>query len=130
MAQTEAQKIFYEAINEFEEITNEEVVTSPRIPQDYLNDGDYVVITKSENYALNLCTTNLEGFEDRHFLDEKLIYSTFVETYSGETYYIYITQTAEFDEDDAVEFLATQEQIYEYHKQEEQKTVILKMELS
>ncbi|EOV2287548.1 AcrIIA2 family anti-CRISPR protein, partial [Listeria monocytogenes] len=60
----------------------------------------------------------------------KLIYSTFVETYSGETYYIYITQTAEFDEDDAVEFLATQEQIYEYHKQEEQKTVILKMELS
>ncbi|HEL8941090.1 TPA: AcrIIA2 family anti-CRISPR protein [Listeria monocytogenes] len=130
MAQTEAQKIFYEAINEFEEMTNEEVVTSPRIPQDYLNDGDYVVITKSENYALNLCTTDLEGFEDRYFLDEKLIYSTFVETYTDETYYIYITQTAEFDEDDAVEFLATQEQIYEYHKQEEQKTVILKMELS
>ncbi|HAA8683770.1 TPA: AcrIIA2 family anti-CRISPR protein [Listeria monocytogenes] len=125
-----AQENFYEAINEFEEMTENEVVTSPRIPQDYLNDGDYVVITKSENYALNLCTTNLEGFEDRHFLDEKLIYSTFVETYSGETYYIYITQTAEFDEDDAVEFLATQEQIYEYHKQEEQKTVILKMELS
>ncbi|EGI1283629.1 AcrIIA2 family anti-CRISPR protein [Listeria monocytogenes] len=125
-----AQENFYEAINEFEEMTENEVVTSPRIPQDYLNDGDYVVITKSENYALNLCTTNLEGFEDRHFLDEKLIYSTFVETYSDETYYIYITQTAEFDEDDAVEFLATQEQIYEYHKQEEQKTVILKMELS
>ncbi|RJA50609.1 AcrIIA2 family anti-CRISPR protein [Listeria monocytogenes] len=127
---TTAQERLDNAINEIEEITNEEVVTSPRIPQDYLNDGDYVVITKSENYALNLCTTNLEGFEDRHFLDEKLIYSTFVETYSGETYYIYITQTAEFDEDDAVEFLATQEQIYEYHKQEEQKTVILKMELS
>ncbi|MBC3570995.1 AcrIIA2 family anti-CRISPR protein [Listeria monocytogenes] len=127
---TTAQERLDNAINEFEEITNEEVVTSPRIPQDYLNDGDYVVITKSENYALNLCTTNLEGFEDRHFLDEKLIYSTFVETYSGETYYIYITQTAEFDEDDAVEFLATQEQIYEYYKQEEQKTVILKMELS
>ncbi|EFS01030.1 protein gp29 [Listeria seeligeri FSL N1-067] len=127
---TTAQERLDNAINEFEEITNEEVVTSPLIPQDYLNDGDYVVITKSENYALNLCTTNLEGFEDRHFLDEKLIYSTFVETYSGETYYIYITQTAEFDEDDAVEFLATQEQIYEYHKQEEQKTVILKMELS
>ncbi|EFS02358.1 protein gp29 [Listeria seeligeri FSL S4-171] len=130
MAITLSQRKFYEAINEFEEMTENEVVTSPRIPQDYLNDGDYVVITKSENYALNLCTTNLEGFEDRHFLDEKLIYSTFVETYSGETYYIYITQTAEFDEDDAVEFLATQEQIYEYHKQEEQKTVILKMELS
>ncbi|EAG7126707.1 hypothetical protein BLG42_13730 [Listeria monocytogenes] len=130
MAITLAQRKFYEAINEFEEMTENEVVTSPRIPQDYLNDGDYVVITKSENYALNLCTTNLEGFEDRHFLDEKLIYSTFVETYSGETYYIYITQTAEFDEDDAVEFLATQEQIYEYRKQEEQKTVILKMELS
>ncbi|EAD6318235.1 hypothetical protein A2O21_03140 [Listeria monocytogenes] len=127
---TTAQERLDNAINEFEEITNEEVVTSPRIPQDYLNDGDYVVITKSENYALNLCTTNLEGFEDRHFLDEKLIYSTFVETPEGETYYIYITQTAEFDEDDAVEFLATQEQIYEYHKQEEQKTVILKMELS
>ncbi|EMS4960473.1 AcrIIA2 family anti-CRISPR protein [Listeria monocytogenes] len=130
MAITLSQRKFYEAINELEEMTENEVVTSPRIPQDYLNDGDYVVITKSENYALNLCTTNLEGFEDRHFLDEKLIYSTFVETYSGETYYIYITQTAEFDEDDAVEFLATQEQIYEYHKQEEQKTVILKMELS
>ncbi|EAE5728853.1 hypothetical protein E2C14_14100 [Listeria monocytogenes] len=127
---TTAQERLDNAINEFEEITNEEVVTSPRIPQDYLNDGDYVVITKSENYALNLCTTNLEGFEDRHFLDEKLIYSTFVETYAGETYYIYITQTAEFDENDAVEFLATQDQIYEYHKQEEQKTVILKMELS
>ncbi|EDH0867582.1 AcrIIA2 family anti-CRISPR protein [Listeria monocytogenes] len=130
MAITLSQRKFYEAINELEEMTENEVATSPRIPQDYLNDGDYVVITKSENYALNLCTTNLEGFEDRHFLDEKLIYSTFVETYSGETYYIYITQTAEFDEDDAVEFLATQEQIYEYHKQEEQKTVILKMELS
>lgn len=127
---TTAQERLDNAINEFEEITNEEVVTSPRIPQDYLNDGDYVVITKSEKYSLNLCTTNLEGFDDRHFLDEKLIYSTFVETYAGETYYIYITQTAEFDEDDAVEFLATQEQIYEYHKQEEQKTVILKMELS
>ncbi|EHE7936906.1 TPA: AcrIIA2 family anti-CRISPR protein [Listeria monocytogenes] len=130
MAITLSQRKFYEAINELEEMTENEVVTSPRIPQDYLNDGDYVVITKSEKYSLNLCTTNLEGFDDRHFLDEKLIYSTFVETYSGETYYIYITQTAEFDEDDAVEFLATQEQIYEYHKQEEQKTVILKMELS
>ncbi|EHH5516389.1 hypothetical protein EOT00_11975 [Listeria seeligeri] len=130
MAITLSQRKFYEAINEFEEMTENEVVTSPRIPQDYLNDGDYVVITKSEKYSLNLCTTNLEGFDDRHFLDEKLIYSTFVETYAGETYYIYITQTAEFDEDDAVEFLATQEQIYEYHKQEEQKTVILKMELS
>ncbi|EAG8701980.1 hypothetical protein CHT76_14900 [Listeria monocytogenes] len=121
---------FDEAINELEEMIENEVITSPQIPQDYLNDGDDVVISKSENYALKLCTTNLEGFEDRHFLDEKLIYSTFVETPAGETYYIYITQTAEFDEDDAVEFLATQEQIYEYHKQEEQKTVILRNELN
>ncbi|MBK3698580.1 AcrIIA2 family anti-CRISPR protein [Listeria monocytogenes] len=130
MAQTEAQKIFYEAINEFEEMTNEEVVTSPRIPQDYLNDGDYVVITKSENYALSLCMTDLEGFEDRYFLDEKLIYSTSVETYTDETYYIYITQTTEFEEDNAVEFLATQVEIDADKKQEEQTTVILKMELS
>ncbi|EAH2852904.1 AcrIIA2 family anti-CRISPR protein [Listeria monocytogenes] len=121
---------FDEAINEFEEMTDNEVVTSPRIPQDYLNDGDYVVITKSENYALNLCTTNLEGLEDRYCLDEKLIYSTFVETYAGETYYIYITQTTEFDEDDAVDFLATQEQIETNKKQEEQKSVILKNELN
>ncbi|HEM0758309.1 TPA: AcrIIA2 family anti-CRISPR protein [Listeria monocytogenes] len=130
MALTEAQKIFYEAINEFEEMTNEEVVTSPRIPQDYLNDGDYVVITKSESYALNLCTTDLEGFEDKYFLDEKLIYSTSVETYTDETYYIYITQTTEFEEDNAEEFLATQAEIDADKKQEEQKTVILKMELN
>ncbi|EOV2287546.1 AcrIIA2 family anti-CRISPR protein, partial [Listeria monocytogenes] len=42
MAITLSQRKFYEAINELEEMTENEVVTSPRIPQDYLNDGDYV----------------------------------------------------------------------------------------
>ncbi|EPY8869702.1 MULTISPECIES: hypothetical protein [Listeria] len=39
-------------------------------------------------------------------------------------------QTTEFEEDNAEEFLATQAEIDADKKQEEQKTVILKMELN
>ncbi|WP_270996140.1 AcrIIA2 family anti-CRISPR protein [Listeria seeligeri] len=118
-----------EAILEFEELTGKDVTKTPRIAEHILNDGDYVVITQKENYALDLCTTNLEDFDNRLFLDEKLLISTFLEMEKGEDYYIHIVQTTNFGEDETEEFLATKEQIAANKKQEEEKNVVLKREI-
>ncbi|WP_271006936.1 AcrIIA2 family anti-CRISPR protein [Listeria seeligeri] len=116
-------------ISELEELTGKDVTRTPQIAEHILNDGDYIVITQTEKYALDLCTTDLEGFDNRFFLDEKLLISTFLEMEKGEDYYIHIVQTTDFGEAEAEEFLATQEHIAANKKQEEQKNVVLKREL-
>ncbi|HHQ0190767.1 TPA: AcrIIA2 family anti-CRISPR protein [Listeria monocytogenes] len=124
-----SQRKLDEAILELEELTGKDVIRTPQIAEHILNDGDYVVITQTENYGLTLCTTDLEGFDNRLFLDEKLLASTFLEMEKGEDYYIHIVQTTNFGEDEAEAFLATKEQITANKKQEEEKNVVLKREI-
>ncbi|MBC2184545.1 AcrIIA2 family anti-CRISPR protein [Listeria sp. FSL L7-0233] len=127
-----AKKKFYQAISEFEVMTEKDVDRTSQIADEVLNDADYIAFTKTEKYALALCTSNIEGFEDRYFLDEECLYSTFLETEDNETYYIHFLQETDFsEEDDEDELpLATEEQIEAYEKQEKQKNVILKKELN
>ncbi|EGB9983332.1 AcrIIA2 family anti-CRISPR protein [Listeria monocytogenes] len=132
MGMTTAKKKFYQAISEFEEMTGKDVEKTPQIADEVLNDADYIAFTKTEKYALALCTSDIEGFEDRYFLDGECLYSTFLETEENETYYIHFIQETEFSEEDNEDELplATEEQIESYDKQEEQKAVILKKELN
>ncbi|EPS1327103.1 AcrIIA2 family anti-CRISPR protein [Listeria monocytogenes] len=131
MGMTTAKKKFYQAISEFEAMTGKDVERTPQIADEVLNDADYIAFTKTEKYALDICTSNVEGFEDRYFLDEECLDSTFLETEGNETYYIHFLQETEFSEDDNEDELplATEEQIEAYEKQEKQKAVILKKEL-
>ncbi|WP_260479581.1 AcrIIA2 family anti-CRISPR protein [Listeria cossartiae] len=132
MGMITAKKKFYQAISEFEVMTEKDVDRTSQIADEVLNDADYIAFTKTEKYALALCTSNIEGFEDRYFLDEECLYSTFLETEDNETYYIHFLQETDFsEEDDEDELpLATEEQIEAYEKQEKQKNVILKKELN
>ncbi|MBC1342357.1 AcrIIA2 family anti-CRISPR protein [Listeria welshimeri] len=132
MGMTTAKKKFYQAISEFEEMTGKDVERTPQIADEVLNDADYIAFTKTEKYALDLCTSNVGGFENRYFLDEECLGSTFLDTKDNETYYIHFLQETEFSEDDNEDELplATEEQIESYNKQEEQKAVILKKELN
>ncbi|WP_228474630.1 AcrIIA2 family anti-CRISPR protein [Listeria welshimeri] len=132
MGMTSAKKKFYQAISEFEAMTGKDVERTPQIADEVLNDANYIAFTKTEKYTLDICTSNVEGFEDRYFLDEECLDSTFLETEGNETYYIHFLQETEFsEEDDEDELpLATEKQIEAYEKQEEQKAVILKKELN
>ncbi|EAF1122830.1 AcrIIA2 family anti-CRISPR protein [Listeria welshimeri] len=129
---TTAKKTFYQAISEFEEMTGKDVDRIPQVAEEVLNDSDYIAFTKTEKYALALCTSDIEGFEDRYFLDGECLYSTFLETEENETYYIHFIQETEFsEEDDEDELpLATKEQIEAFENQEKQEAVILKKELN
>ncbi|WP_228471805.1 AcrIIA2 family anti-CRISPR protein [Listeria welshimeri] len=132
MGMTTAKKTFYQAISEFEEMTGKDVDRIPQVAEEVLNDSDYIAFTKTEKYALALCTSDIEGFEDRYFLDGECLYSTFLETEENETYYIHFIQETEFsEEDDEDELpLATKEQIEAFENQEKQEAVILKKELN
>ncbi|EPI2836853.1 AcrIIA2 family anti-CRISPR protein [Listeria monocytogenes] len=121
MGMTTAKKKFYQAISEFEEMTGKDVERTPQIADDVLNDADSIAFTKTEKYALDFCTSNVEGFENRCFLDEECLDATFLETEDNETYYIHFLQETKFSEDDNEDELplATEEQIEAYEKQEE-----------
>ncbi|MBC2142830.1 AcrIIA2 family anti-CRISPR protein [Listeria innocua] len=116
MALTTAQRKYYEAMNEFEAVTNKELEQTPEFQQDLLNDSDYLVITKNEAYAVALCTLD----DDKLYLDETLVYSTRLDI-EDETYYINFVTT---NEDDFK--LATNEDKEKSDKQE----VIIKSELN
>ncbi|EIZ6626551.1 AcrIIA2 family anti-CRISPR protein [Listeria monocytogenes] len=132
MTLTTVQRKYNEAINEFEETIGKDVDRTPEIAQHILNDADYIAFTKTKEYALDLCTTDIEGYEDTDFLDESLLYSTFLETEDKKTYYIHFLQETEFSEDDNEEDLplATKKQIEEYQNQAKQNNVILISELN
>lgn len=130
MTITQPRRKFYEAISEFEEIMGKSTTNVIQIAEDYLNDGDFVIITKTEEYALALCDTDLDNYDGKQFLDEKLLFSTFLEMEDEVDYYIHVIQTTVFGEDDAEEFLATKEQIEASKNQEEIKSVVLKRELA
>ncbi|EHL5881833.1 AcrIIA2 family anti-CRISPR protein [Listeria monocytogenes] len=121
---------FDNAINEFEELIGKDVWKTPQIERSDISCSDYVVITSTAKYAPAICISDIEGYEDRSFLDEKVLASTVLEMIDGEDYYIHVVEVTSLDDDEKVTMLASNRQIYECHKQEEQKTVILKMELS
>ncbi|MBC1548301.1 anti-CRISPR protein AcrIIA2 [Listeria sp. FSL L7-1435] len=123
MVQFPAQRRYAEAMHEFINMVDDFEESTPDFAKEVLHDSDYVVVTKNEKYAVDLCTLSTDEceYDTNLYLDEKLVDYSTVDV-NGVTYYINIVETNDIDDLE----IATDEDEMKSDNQE----IILKRELN